>query len=94
MEIVRFPLPTIDGNAKYFSKIDLSSAFLQVPPHDDFRKYTTINTQEGLYEYNYLPFGTSASPAIFQNFMCKILSNVKNVVIYQDDLLISAESEE
>ena len=100
LEITRFPLPTIDdvinkvGNAKYFSKIDLSNAFLQVPLHDDFKKYTTINTQEGLYEYNYLPFGTSASPAIFQNFMCKILSNVKNVIIYQDDLLILAESVE
>ena len=98
MDITRYPLPTIDdvivkvGNAKYFSKIDLQTAFLQVPLDDESKEYTCLNTPFGIYRYNFLPFGTNASPAIFQNFVCKVLSNIDKVIIYQDDILIMTES--
>ena len=98
MEVTRFPLPSIEdviaqvGNAKYFSKIDLETAFLQVPLDEESKKCTTINTHEGLYHFNYLPLGTSASPAIFQNFICKILNNIDSIVIYQDDILLMTET--
>ena len=75
-------LPTIDeviskvGSARVFSKIDLTSVFLQLPLNENSKKYTTINTSECLYQYNFLPFGLTASPGIFQSYMTKLLSGI------------------
>jgi len=99
LETTRYPLPTIDevrtrvGNASYFSKIDLCSAFLQVPLDEKSKAYTTINTPEGLFEYQYLPMGTSCSPALFHELLCRILNGIDNCVIYQDEILLMSSNE-
>ena len=92
------PLPSVAamisrvGNSSIFSKIDLKSAYLQLPLDDASKDYNTINTSEGLYRHNYLPFGLCSSPGIFQSFMCKILNGIQNTVIYQDDILVLTPS--
>ena len=63
-------------------------AYLQLPLDETCKPLTTINTPDGLYVYNYLPFGFCSSPGIFQSFICKTLNGIENVVIYQDDILI------
>lgn len=94
MTTVQYPVPNIDdvianvGNAKYFSKLDLQQAYLQLPLDDDSKEYTTINTGEGLYQFNYLPFGVSSSPAIFQSYVTRVLSGINNIVVYHDDILV------
>lgn len=94
MTTVQYPLPSIEdvlgkvSNAKVFSKIDLQNAFLQIPLDDDSKPFTTINTSEGLYSFNYLPFGIASSPGIFQSYLCQVLSDIEHIVIYQDDVLI------
>ena len=92
MKLVKYPLPSVEdiitrvGDAKVFSKIDLESAYLQLKLDDESKVLTTVNTTEGLYQFNYLPFRISSSPGIFQSFMC--LSGIDNIIIYQDDILI------
>ena len=61
---------------------------MELPLDDESKVLTTINTTEGLFQFNYLPFGISSSPGIFQSFMCKVLSSIDNIIIYQDDILI------
>ena len=52
-----YPMPTQEdlmatlAGGQLFSKLDLSSACLQVPLHPESRKYVTINTHRGLYQY-------------------------------------------
>ena len=98
MKVARFPLPTIEeviskvGKAKWFSRIDAYQAFNQLPLNEESKCLTNINTSEGMYRYNYLCFGTASSPAIFQNFMCRVLEGVPNIVIYQDDVCIMTET--
>ena len=95
---VKYPLPSIEdvlgqvNGAKIFSKLDLQNAYLQLPLDDDSKKFTTINTPEGLYSFNYLPFGIASAPGIFQSFICQVLAGVENTVIYQDDLLCYAKN--
>ena len=66
MKLVKYPLPSVEdvitrvGDAKVFSKIDLESAYLQLPLDDESKVLTTVNTTEGLYQFNYLPFGISS----------------------------------
>ena len=69
---------TLSGG-KIFSKIDLSNAYLQVPLHEDSRKFTTINTHQGLYQYTRLRFGVSSSPGIYQRSMDDMLRGIPGV---------------
>ena len=74
--------------AKYFSKIDLKNAFLQIPLTAEASSLTVINTPFGLYQYNFLPFGLSCSPSIFQQTIDQVIKSIPNTVAYQDDILI------
>ena len=77
-----------------FSKLDLASAYLQIPLDEASQKVLTINTHKGLYKYKRLPFGVSAGPAIFQRTMETILQGLPGVCVYLDDLLITGKSNE
>ncbi|VDP50147.1 unnamed protein product [Schistosoma curassoni] len=49
---------------------------------------TTIDTTFGLFKFNFLSFGLSCSPAIFQEVMNKVVSDLEGVEVYQDDLIV------
>ena len=55
--------------------MDLSQAYLQPPVNEESKHYLTINTHQGLYVYNRLPFGVALAPA---------------VTWYTDDMLVSS----
>ena len=93
IDINQYPLPTaedlfatLSGGKMFNSKIDLSSAYLQLELEDDCKKYLTINTQNGLYQFNRLAFGVASAPAIFQCTMDRILQGIPNVCCYLDDI--------
>lgn len=100
MNTVQYPLPSIEdvlgriGGSQIFSKIDLQNAYLQLPLDDASKQFTTINTSEGLYQYNYLPFGVSSSPAIFQSFISKVLVGIDDIIVYLDDILVLTPDKE
>ena len=95
VDVEQYPLPTTEdlfstlANRKYFTKLDLSSAYQQLLVDPDSRKYLTINTNKGLYCYNRKPYGVSSAPAIFQCTMEKILAGIPGVICYLDDILIT-----
>lgn len=76
----------------YFSKIDFSQAYNQIEL-DDSKKYTVINTHRGLFQYNRLVYGLSSSVGIFQRIMTNLLSNIPNVQVFLDDVIIGGLSE-
>ena len=77
LDTVHSPLPSIDdviarvSNAAVFSKLDVSNVFLQLPLDEYSKQFTTINTTEGLFRYNFLPFGLTASSGLFQSLHVK-----------------------
>ena len=78
--------------AKFFSKLDLKSAYWQIELDDESSKICAINTTGGLYKVNRLQMGLKNSSAIFQHCMESILAGIVGVKIYQDDILIYAPS--
>ena len=98
--VEEYPLPTPDelfttlAGGKVFSKLDLSQAYLQLPVDKESKQYLTINTHQGLYEYNRLPFGVASAPAIFQKLMDTVLQGVSEVICYIDDILVSSADED
>ena len=94
-----YPLPRLEDifaalqNGKLFTKLDLSQAYQQLPLDEDSKKFTTINTHKGLFQYNRLPFGISTAPSIFQRLMENLLRDLPNVCVYIDDILVSGKNE-
>eukprot|EP01133_Synstelium_polycarpum_P015397 gene15397-18261_t len=75
----RFPLPNANvliekvGRAKVLSKVDCWSGFhqIRIVPGDESK--TAFRVDDGIYEWNVLPFGLCNSPPTFQRLMNKIL---------------------
>ena len=94
-----YPLPRIDNlfaslsGGSTYTKLDLAHAYLQVPLDAESKKFTTINTHRGLYQYNRLPFGISSAPAIFQRTIENILQNLPHTCVYLDDILVTGKTE-
>ena len=94
-----YPIPKTEdllatlGGGKKFTKLDMSQAYQQLKLDEDSKKYTTINTHKGLFQYNRLPFGVSSSPGIFQRAIENLLQGIPHVVVRMDDILVSGEDE-
>lgn len=78
----------------FFSKIDLQNAFLQIPLDESSKELTTIHTSWGLFQYNYLPFGLTVAPGLFQQTMDSCIRGLPGTRSYQDDLLVFGETKE
>lgn len=92
--------PTIDeifakiGNKKYFSTLDVTNAFWQIPLDKGSQKYTGFLFNNQSYVVKRLPFGLKTSDASFTRAMNKALQdeNLNFVIIYLDDILIASNS--
>ncbi|KAJ8020220.1 hypothetical protein HOLleu_39750 [Holothuria leucospilota] len=72
----------------YFTKIDLSKGYWQIPMEETSKQYTTFVTNSGLYQFNVMPFGLVNSGATFSRIMRILLKDLQNVHNYIDDILI------
>ena len=57
-----YPLPRVEelfanlAGGKYFTKLDMSNAYLQLPLDPESKQYVIINTHKGRFQFNRLPF--------------------------------------
>ena len=97
--VERYPLPRIEdmlsclAKGKVFTKLDLSHAYMQLALDPESKRYVTISTQKGLFQYTRLPFGISSAPAIFQRTMERVLHGIPNTIVYIDDILVTGASD-
>ena len=95
-----YPIPRIDeslstlGDAKFFTTLDLCSAFWQVPLRKKDRKKTGFACKLGLYQWKRMPFGLCNATATFQRLMAQALTRVTKkygnlVMCYVDDVVIA-----
>lgn len=95
-----YPLPMIDTflnklkGAKFFSKLDMTSAYHHVELHPDSRDITTFMTGRGLMRFKRLLFGINAAPEMFQRIMVEMFSGIEGVIIYIDDIVVFGRTQE
>ncbi|KAL9986226.1 hypothetical protein ACROYT_G000337 [Oculina patagonica] len=96
----RYPIPTIDevlqdlNQSKFFSKLDLNSAYHQIELSPESRDITTFCTHKGLYRYKRLMFGISCAPEMYQKVLQQVLQDCDGAHNILDDVIVHAATEE
>ena len=94
-----YPLPNIEdifarlAGGSYFTKLDLTQAYQQLPLDDGSKQLLVVNTPKGLFQFTCLPYGVSTAPAIFQLVTDHILQGLP-VACCLDDILIAGNTKE
>lgn len=94
------PLPRIDdtldrlSDARFFTKIDLTSGYYQVELDEESKEKTAFVTPDGHYQFNRLGMGLCNAPATFQRLMYKVLGNLmwSHCMAYLDDIVIFSKT--
>ncbi|GFQ80458.1 fatty acid synthase [Trichonephila clavata] len=70
--------------------MDLSSGYWQIEADEADREKTAFITPEGLYEFNFMPFGLCNAPATFERTMDNLLRHLKwtMCLCYLDDIIV------
>lgn len=84
------------ATARYYTKIDIRSAFnkLRIKKGDEWK--TAFTTRYGLYEYLVMPFGMCNAPSSFQTYINQALKGYLDIfcTAYVDDILIYSDTKE
>ncbi|KAK3771494.1 hypothetical protein RRG08_059533 [Elysia crispata] len=99
-KVDQYPIPSLEdilnevAGGKRFTKLGLFQAYHQLELTPESRKFTTINTPKGLFQYKRLPYGVNAAAQLFQRTMEGALTDCKGAKAYMDDVLVSGNTEE
>ncbi len=96
----RYPLPLIYetlrtiGQAKWFTKLDVSAAFYKIRIAEGDEWKTAFRTRYGLFEWLVTPFGLANAPSTFQKYINWALREYLDEFCsaYVDDVLIYTNS--
>lgn len=93
-----YPIPRIGDilsrrtGYKFLTKLDISMQYYTFELDDESKNLCVIATPFGLYRYNRLPMGLSISPDAAQEIMERVLSDIKDIEIYIDDIACFSNS--
>ncbi|OIR56751.1 MAG: uncharacterized protein A8A55_2499, partial [Amphiamblys sp. WSBS2006] len=96
------PMPTLQQiftsleGARYFSTLDLTKGFWQLPVSSEDAEKTTFTTKFGTFRWNVMPFGLKNAPALFQRMIDGVIDSVRGTcaLAYIDDIIVYSKTRE
>ena len=81
---------------KWYSSLDLRSAYHQVPLLPEERKYTAFEANGQLYQFKRIPFGLKNAVPCFQRVINDIIAahGCKGTFAYLDDITVCGRTKE
>lgn len=75
-------------DSKYFTELDITRAYYQIPLTKESRKFTAFPTNRGLMEFKRMPFGLVTAVATYIKLMRTVLRDLPHVSFYFDNIFI------
>jgi hypothetical protein len=102
IEKENYPLPDINqsleslGGNLYYSSLDLTQSFMQVPIHKADRHKMSFVTPSGQYQLKRMSFGGKNNPSLFARLMTSVLHGYcyKICLLYLDDIIVMGKTYE
>lgn len=95
LEDLRTAIKLVSEN-NFMGTVDLKDAYFLIKIHDNYKKYLRFEFDNGLYEFNVLPFGLNTAPFVFTKIMKPVVGLLRSCgfmsSIYLDDLLLIGNS--
>ena len=97
----KYPIPLISDildqlkGSRYFTTLDMTSGFQQLPVAEKSRDYLSIITTAGTFRPTTMPYGINSCAGLFQQTMIECFSDMlgKDLIsVYIDDLCIGHEN--
>ena len=73
---------------KFFSTIDFCKGYWQIPMNIEDKEKTAFSSTLGLFQFVRMPFGLGNAGAMYERVMRKLLSGMKGVANYVDDVIV------
>ena len=92
------PMPNMEeifckvSGYKFFSKLDCTKGYWQVPLTDKAKPLTAFETPRGLFQFKAMPFGLVNAGATYCRLMRMVLQDVRNVESFVDDIIVFSET--
>ena len=77
---------------RFYTRLDMTSAFHQLRLDDQSKYYTTFTAFGKRYHFKVLPFGLSISPASLCEVMAEVLDGIEGCRSYVDDIIVFSNS--
>lgn len=100
--IQSYPIPIVWDlidqfeKCKYFTVLDIKSAYHQIPMNPEHMQYTAFTVDYWKYEYKRMPMGLAGAPATMQAGITNALKHLlnKGVTVYMDDMSLSSATKQ
>ena len=101
-ELDAYPFPDMEellagaAQDRFFSKIDLKSAYHQIPLAEEDRPFTAFEANGVIYQFTRLAFGMTNAVCVFQREIDDLIikENLQKTRAYLDDVIISGSTKE
>ena len=96
----QYPLPKVDdifaglAGGKYFAKLDLVQAYLNMVMDEQAQELLTINTHKGLYRSRRLLYGVNSAAGIWQRNMELVIQGLQRTNVILDDIIVTGRTKE
>ncbi|XP_071962573.1 uncharacterized protein [Antedon mediterranea] len=87
-----YPLTRINDCLHKLGKFDLLKGYWQVSLIERVKDISAFVTNDGLYQYNRMPFGMRNAPATFQRLLNSVIADINGCEGYIDDVIVYSDT--